>query len=1082
MSRLDSQTTLLLLAFPFWLAMTLGMSSCALYEDVEPLDRRLAITELQISPTPVRLELGQSTQLSIAAFDQAGDEVEATDVEWTSGNTSVTTVAADGMVQALAVGSTTVTARVGEVTEEVTVVVFTPINRIEVSPDPAELDLGTKVQMSATVFGEDDSIVNGREIEWSSSAEEIASIDAEGEVTGVSVGDATIRAKTSGVTGTASIRVRTAVDRIKLDQTEVTVEVTESTQLTALVYDVNDQIQDARIVNWSSSKPEIASVDSSGLIEGLKGGQATIVAESGGKRAEAIVTVDDPVASVDISPSPASVDLGGTAQLSVTLTDAAGNELSGRDASWQSDDLGVATVDDDGRIHGVTVGQVIVTATSENVSDTVQVSVEEPVATVEISPSMASIEVAESVALTVTVKNSGGTVVTGEPVMWTSLNPTVVTIDTNGNIEGQQAGSATITAQVDTVTGMAEVTVTNPVRTVTVSGPSSPIEVTETLQLAVELADNGGNVLSGRSVTWTTMPSSVATVDTNGLVTAQKGGAVTITAQSEGVSDDLTVTVEDPPRSVDVTPDPASVDVGSTQQLSATVRDLGGNALSGFSPMWSSMDEPVATVDSNGLVTGEQGGSATITAVVDDGNGNQVMGTATVNVGAPVANVVVNPTALDLFVGEQAQINVTVEDANGNTLSGPTVTWTSQDTNIATVDSSGLVDAVAVGTATITAESGGVSATVTVEVVEWTQISAGRGYSCAVVSSGDGYCWGMNSPDGVLGNGTTDSGTFATPMGDADKDVPSLIQGGHDFQQIEAGLFHTCGLDTTGQVYCWGANGAGHLGSGASAPSAVPVAVSGSYTFVDISLGANHACALEASGNLYCWGSNQDGQLGLGSGSTSSSRVPQRVPNLTVAEFSAGASHTCATSTAGDTYCWGSGGDGEIGDGNNTTRMSPTQISGAQQFTNLTAGWGHTCALNASSEVYCWGSNVHGELGDGTTNSSPTPLLADASHTYTELALGLGATCGIDTNMDVFCWGFNGQGNLGTGSPSGPKFNPVLLTGGYGWTHLALGRQHTCGLASGEFDAFCWGDNDNGQLGNGGTQNYLATPNMVLTP
>jgi alpha-tubulin suppressor-like RCC1 family protein len=705
------------------------------------------------------------------------------------------------------------------------------------------------------------------------------------------------------------------------------------------------------------------------------------------------------------------------------------------------------------------------------------------VATVEVSPATPSIEVAESLQLSAIAKNSRGTIVSGHTASWTSSDPNVASVDSSGSITGLKGGTATITAQVDSITGTADVTVTDPVRTVVVSASTTTIEVTESVQLSAEPQDNGGNALTGRVVTWTSSDTSVATVDSTGLVESLQGGSATITAESEGVSGSLTIVVDNPPRSVEVTPNPASVDVGATIQLSATVRDLGGNDLTGYTPSWSTDDTAIATVDASGVVSGQSGGSTTINASVDDGTGTTVTGTASVDVGSPVAAVVVNPASVGLFPGEQAQTNVTLEDANGNTLTGRAVTWSSQDTAIATVDSNGLVDAVSSGSTTITAESEGVSGTVALEVLEWTQASAGDSYSCGVVSDGKGYCWGRNSTDGVLGDGTVDSGTDAAPNQDADKTEPTLIAGGIDFKMVAAGIFHTCGVSTSGQAYCWGSNGAGHLGDGSSSPSATPVMVSGSYTFTDIAPGANHACALEANGNLYCWGSNQRGQLGLGTGSQTFSNIPQRVPNLKFTSFSVGASHTCAISeTAGDTYCWGAGDSGQIGDGDVLDRMAPTLVNSTEQFSVVAGGYNHNCAINASSDVYCWGTNDYGELGDGTTNPSSSPILADSSRTYTDLSLGAGSSCAIDSSADAYCWGFNGQGNLGTGTVVLSQSNPTLVSGGYSWILLGLGRQHACGLASGNADAYCWGDNEFGQVGNGTNLNNRTSPTKVLNP
>src|SRR6056297_3529554 len=127
MSRVDPRMMIWLVALPFLAAMSVGVSSCALYEDVEPLDRSMAITDLEISPDPVRLELGQSTQASVTSFDRAGEPIGDLEVQWSSGNTSIATVDQNGRVGAQSVGDTTLTAQVGEVSAQVAVVVYTGV-------------------------------------------------------------------------------------------------------------------------------------------------------------------------------------------------------------------------------------------------------------------------------------------------------------------------------------------------------------------------------------------------------------------------------------------------------------------------------------------------------------------------------------------------------------------------------------------------------------------------------------------------------------------------------------------------------------------------------------------------------------------------------------------------------------------------------------------------------------------------------------------------------------------------------------------------------------------------------------------
>ncbi|MFP4597253.1 MAG: Ig-like domain-containing protein [Persicimonas sp.] len=1148
------------------LIVALGMPSCALYEDAEALDQTLAVDDLEISPNPVRLELFQTTRVTATMYDRGDNELEGLEVDWSSSNESIATIDEDGNVEGLSTGDTTITARVGQQEASATVVVYTPVNRVEVEPDEAEVDIGGRLELSATAYGEDDSELSARTVEWSSADEDIATVDADGRVTGVAEGQATIRAAMTGVTGKATVTVFEPVDRVELTPTESTIEVTDTLELSAVVFDVNDQQRDDRVVQWSSSRPEVAEVDSSGLVEGLSGGQTTITAESGGESAEATITVEAPVADVELTPNPASVEVEDTLQMTAKVFDAADNELSGAEIDWESDDETVATVDDDGLVAGISGGEVTVTATSEGHSDTARVTVEDPVAkvsvspgslsleaqetaqltatledaagneltdrsvswdsedrdiarvdadglvtargegvveitataegvvgtaqvavdnpveTVEVSPSAPTIEVTDTLQLSAVAKDSSGRIVSVPSFTWTSQDPQVVSVDSDGLIEGLEGGSASVTAQVDNVTATVDITVEDPVHSVVVSPSSSSVEVTETVQLSADLEDKAGNALSGRTVSWSSDDTDIATVDSTGQVTAVAGGTATITAESEGETGTAEVSVDDPVRSVEVTPDPASVDVGQTVTLTATPRDQGGNALSGFTITWSSNDTDIATVDSAGVASGVAEGSATISAAVDDGSGNTITGTAALTVGATVDSVTVTPQEAFIFPTEQAQLDASVEDANGNELTGRTVNWTSQDTNVATVDDAGLVTAQSVGTTTITAESEGVTDSATIDVVEWIQADVGRHYSCGVLSNNQGYCWGANTASGAIGDGTSDSSSDEDSLNhDADKTSPTLVDGDHSFATIRPGYYHTCGLTTAGEAYCWGHGGAGALGHGGGSSSAVPVAVSGGHTFAEIRVGANHTCARTASDEVYCWGANSMGQVGVGSG-TSAFTAPQEITTHKFVELDVGANHSCGIEQSGDTYCWGSNDTGQLGDGTTDDADAPVLVSTSETFVAVDVGAGHSCGINASGEVYCWGLNNYGQLGDTTTTDRHTPVRAASGNTYDELSAGGSVSCGVTSAREVYCWGFNGQGNLGNGSFNASEPDPVRLSGSYSWDMVNFAYQHSCGLAAGSPDNYCWGDNEYGQIGDGTDGNDVSVPEKVLRP
>jgi uncharacterized protein YjdB len=248
---------------------------------------------------------------------------------------------------------------------------------------------------------------------------------------------------------------------------------------------------------------------------------------------------------------------------------------------------------------------------------------------------------------------------------------------------------------------------------VAVAPASSNIGVGASVQLAATVR-SGATLLTDRVVGWSSSNEAVAVVSSTGRVTGLKAGAVTITATSEGVSGTALVAVGI--ASVFVSPTPTSVVAGQTRQLTAVARDASNTAVPGVPFQWSSASNAIATVDGNGLVTGVAPGTVNISAAV-----GTVSGVASVSVTpAPVANVVVTPSAPNVALGGQVQLTATLTDAAGNVLTGRVVQWSSGNTARATVNSSGLVTATSStnnkGTVTITATSEGKSGSAIVTV------------------------------------------------------------------------------------------------------------------------------------------------------------------------------------------------------------------------------------------------------------------------------------------------------------------------------------------------------------------------------
>jgi len=299
--------------------------------------------------------------------------------------------------------------------------------------------------------------------------------------------------------------------------------------------------------------------------------------------------------------------------------------------------------------------------------------------------------------------------------------------------------------------------------------------------------------------------------------------------------------------------------------------------------------------------------------------------------------------------------------------------------------------------------------------------------------------------------------------------------------KIAGGTSFTCALDVFGNAWCWGMDVLGNLGEPSSM---VPVAVNmpSNRTFSQLSTGISHACALDDLGTAWCWGWNSQGQLG--DGSTTFRKTPVAVlmpPGRRFIQISAGSEHTCAVDDAVGVWCWGSNTYGQLGDGTQTRRLSPVQVS-AVAATQAAAAYHHTCMLDLLGNAWCWGANQFGQLGDGTTQFSTVPTASDMpeSVSFSSLALGPERSCGIDTAGSAWCWGLN-QGVLGTGVTEDHLVpTAVVMPDGRTFTSMSWGNNHVCALDQ-MGQAWCWGDGNWGVLGNG-TFDIATSPTTVLMP
>jgi uncharacterized protein YjdB/alpha-tubulin suppressor-like RCC1 family protein len=746
----------------------------------------------------------------------------------------------------------------------------------------------------------------------------------------------------------------------------------------ATLRDSTGNIITGRAIQWQSSDTLRAPVSSAGVVTGRTPGTTIITAFSEGRTGSAVVTVAEvPVASVQVTPASTPLAVGQSLQLQAVTRDATGTILAGRPVTWGSSDTTRVTVSASGLVTGMAPGTATITANSEGQSGAAVVTVTMvPVASVQVTPASPALAVGQTVQLAVAVLDSAGRALGGRTVTWSSGDAAVATVSGAGLVTAVAPGTVTITATSEGKAGVATVTVNAvPVATIVVSPASATLYPGQIRQLEATTLDSSGRTLSGRTVAWSTSSPAVATVSTNGVVTAVGLGSAIITATSEERNAMAVITVNAVPvANVTVTPPSLSLSVGQSTQLSAVVRASDGSVLTGRTVTWSSSTPGVATVSTSGLVTGVAIGSTTITATSE-------------GVTTPVATGVLLPVSgFTLFVGNEHSCAVAA--------GGTAYCWGN--------NSSGQLGLGTLG-ATPELRPRAVSSSTNARIEQFASLAVGgkTGTTCGLLNTGTGFCWGANSW-GNIGDGSTTVRQF-----------PYQMTGSLAFARISTGWTHSCALTRAGEAYCWGLNTTGQLGDGTTTQRLQPTKVSGGLTFSRISAGYNSSCGVTTAGALYCWGDDP-----LGDGTQTPSSVPIQIgAGRTFASVVTGFRNACALTPTGQAWCWGlARGNGQLGNGGNSDLFEPTAVSGLLTFSMLVKGEDHTCGLAGSGTVYCWGSNAYGQLGDGTVVGRSVPTLVSGGATYTIIAAGAFHTCGATTSGTVNCWGRNNSGQLGDGT------------------------------------------------------------------
>ncbi|MYA76188.1 MAG: hypothetical protein F4132_13185 [Gemmatimonadetes bacterium] len=322
--------------------------------------------------------------------------------------------------------------------------------------------------------------------------------------------------------------------------------------------------------------------------------------------------------------------------------------------------------------------------------------------------------IGQTLQINATVLDQDNNVLTGATVAWSSNSPAVASVSSSGLVTAVSGGTAQIRATSGSASANASVNVMQVAVSVAIAPTSATLALlSESVQLEAAVYDSGNTPIPGATVVWSSSNPLIATVSSNGLVTAVSNGTAQITATSGSVSASMTITVMQTVGSITLVPSVVTLTaIGETEQLTASVYDVGGQPFNDAEVNWFSSNPAIVSVDSHGLLTAVSNGTVLIEA-----KANGQSASAAVTVLQSASRIEIAPMTVMLSsVGETVQLTARVRDGNGHPIADATVNWSSGDTGVATVSGQGLVTAVMNGTVEITAESGTVSARIEVVV------------------------------------------------------------------------------------------------------------------------------------------------------------------------------------------------------------------------------------------------------------------------------------------------------------------------------------------------------------------------------
>jgi len=592
--------------------------------------------------------------------------------------------------------------------------VVVPVTGISLNKNETTIARGGTEQLTATVEPEG----TGNTVAWSSDNEEVATVDQTGLVTAVGKGTANITATAGGQSASCKVTVNAPLQGIQITGEQSTIKKGQTTQL-SVVYNPEDTTDDTT-VTWSSDNEDVATVDQTGLVTAVADGTANIKAKVGTLEATYAITVQEVKLNGISIKEATTIHRGGTETLEVTYDPE--NTTDDKTVTWESSDPTVANVDGSGTVTAVGIGSANITAKVGNHTDVCVVRVDAPLESIDVQDTL---ELVKNQTAVIDYKLVPSDTTDQEPVTFTSSDPTVATVDADGNVVALKAGTTVITLKgANDVTAEVTVTVTEiPIDTVSLDKESAVVEKGQTTELTAVVGPET-TTDENKSIKWSSSDPSVVTVSpeqTNSgdkvTVTAtDKGGTATITAEAwNGTKAECVITV--PVHIENVTlPQDVTLNRGRT-----TVLDVGCNPEENddtiTSVEWRSDAPEVADVYSDGTVEGIKEGTANITAKVtvttlaNETKEYTAQTQVTVKenhldaeLGGKLAfeelkDALLKGQSIDMYY----QLNLEDIMYENEITDGVLIEWTSSDEDVAAIEQTGRLTGLKEGSTTITA-------------------------------------------------------------------------------------------------------------------------------------------------------------------------------------------------------------------------------------------------------------------------------------------------------------------------------------------------------------------------------------------